>query len=185
MPYADPDKAREKARARYRLNREKILQQKRDGYAELSAEERRARRDAQRENKAAWRADNLDRVRAKDREHARARRERNKDNPQFRLSITLRTRLNGALAGNFKTGSAVRDLGCTIPELRAYLQAQFAPGMSWDNWGHVGDVWHIDHIKPLASFDLANREQFLAACHYTNLQPLWAKDNLRKGANLW
>jgi hypothetical protein len=48
--------------------------------------------------------------------------------------------------------------------------------MTWDNW--TTDGWHIDHIKPLASsFDLTDRKQFLEACHYTNLQPLWAKDN--------
>ena len=50
--------------------------------------------------------------------------------------------------------------------------------MSWDNYGQ----WHIDHIKPLAEFDLTNRPQFLAACHYTNLQPLWASANHKKGA---
>jgi len=50
--------------------------------------------------------------------------------------------------------------------------------MTWDNW--TLDGWHIDHIKPLASFDLTDRKQLLEACHYTNLQPLWAKDNLTK-----
>ncbi len=48
----------------------------------------------------------------------------------------------------------------------------------WDNWSHTG--WHIDHIIPLASFDLNDRQQFLEATHYTNLQPLWMEDNMRK-----
>lgn len=84
-----------------------------------------------------------------------------------------------ALKNQQKAGSAVDDLGCTIPELMAHLERRFLPGMTWANWSRHG--WHIDHIKPLASFDLTDREQFLAACHYTNLQPLWAVDNLRKG----
>jgi hypothetical protein len=52
--------------------------------------------------------------------------------------------------------------------------------MTWENWTHDG--WHLDHIQPLASFDLSNREQFLMAGHYTNLQPMWARDNFSKGS---
>ena len=77
-------------------------------------------------------------------------------------------------------GSAVRDLGCSVEELKRHLEKQFQPKMNWENYGLYG--WHIDHIKPLVNFDLTNREQFLEACHYTNLQPLWAEDNLSKGA---
>jgi hypothetical protein len=96
------------------------------------------------------------------------------------LARGLRNRMNQALRRSAKGGSAVRDLGCTIPELRAHLEAQFAPGMSWDNWTTNG--WHIDHIIPLAAFDLADRKQFQKAAHFTNLQPLWAADNYSKGA---
>jgi len=74
----------------------------------------------------------------------------------------------------------VQDLGCTIDELKLYLEAQFEPWMTWDNYGYYG--WHIDHIKPLANFDLTNRDQFLEACHYTNLQPMFWHDNLTKCA---
>jgi len=99
-------------------------------------------------------------------------------NIQYKLRKYLRSRLKNAIKHNFKAGSAVRDLGCSINELKKYLESKFKPGMSWENHGFYG--WHIDHIKPLSLFDLTNREEFLQAFHYTNLQPLWAKDNLSK-----
>jgi hypothetical protein len=99
--------------------------------------------------------------------------------PNYRLILNLRKRLNIALKNNSKQGSAVKDLGCTIPEFKIHLESKFQPGMTWENYGRTG--WHIDHIKPLASFDLNNRENLIQACHYTNLQPLWAEDNISKG----
>jgi len=107
---------------------------------------------------------------------------KNKNNIQYKLSCRLRERLRDALNVKHKVGSAVKDLGCTIDELKIYLESKFQSGMNWDNYGLYG--WHIDHIKPLSSFDLSDRKQFLEACHYTNLQPLWAKDNLAKGSTI-
>lgn len=101
---------------------------------------------------------------------------RTKNDINFKIAKLLRTRLYNALKGNSKSGSAVRDLGCTIPELKVWLEQRFKSSMSWENYGE----WHIDHVVPLASFDLTNKEQFLKACHYTNLQPLWAKENFKK-----
>ena len=101
-----------------------------------------------------------------------------KDDPNFALSRALRRRLYMALRNNAKSGSAVSDLGCSIDFLRQYLEGQFEDGMSWGNHGE----WHIDHIEPLASFDLTDANQIKEACHYTNLQPLWAEENLMKGA---
>jgi hypothetical protein len=95
----------------------------------------------------------------------------------YKLRNRLRTRLFIAIRNNQKAGSAVKDLGCSIDELKLYLENQFEPGMTWDNYGE----WHIDHIIPLSHFDLTDREQFLKACHYTNLQPLWGLDNISKG----
>jgi hypothetical protein len=69
-------------------------------------------------------------------------------------------------------------LGCTLAELRAHLEAQFQPGMTWANYG----AWHVDHRRPLSSFDLSDPAQVVVACHHSNLQPLWAVDNIRKGA---
>ena len=98
----------------------------------------------------------------------------------FRIRQNLRTRLTRAIRIDQKSGSAVRDLGCSIEEFKIHIQNLFQEGMSWENWGHVGECWHLDHIIPLSSFDLADRDQFLKACHYTNIQPLWATDNFRK-----
>jgi len=106
------------------------------------------------------------------------------NNASARISSNLR-RINTAIRGKRKSGSAIKDLGCTVRELKKYLEAQFYKNtetgemMTWDNYGLYG--WHIDHIQPLASFDLVDREQFKRSCHYTNLQPLWAKENLSKG----
>lgn len=106
--------------------------------------------------------------------------ERMKTDIQYKLKQRLRQRLLVALKGNYKAGSAVDDLGCSIQFLKTYLEMKFAEGMTWSNYGRHG--WHIDHIRPLAEFDLTDPEQFKQACHYSNLQPLWSSDNLRKGA---
>ncbi len=100
----------------------------------------------------------------------------------YKLSFVLRARLRSAIKNGQKKGSAVKDLGCSITELKKYLESKFLEGMTWSNWGYKG--WHIDHIKPVSSFDLSNRDEFLQAVHYTNLQPLWAKDNLLKGSKV-
>lgn len=100
----------------------------------------------------------------------------------YKIARRLRNRLLYAIKDNYKSGSAVNDLGCSIQELKKYLELKFLPGMLWENYGYGDDKWHIDHIKPLSKFDLTIRKQFLEACHYTNLQPLWQKDNISKGS---
>ena len=97
---------------------------------------------------------------------------------QGRLVNRLRARLRVAIHKGSKSGSAVRDLGCSVLEFKKHIEKQFRPGMSWDNWSTHG--WHLDHKKPLNSFDLADRMQFLAAVHFSNYQPLWQRDNLQK-----
>jgi len=99
-------------------------------------------------------------------------------NIQYRLQHILRSRFKSALKNNAKSGSAVKDLGCSILILKSYLESKFLPGMTWDNYGFYG--WHIDHIIPISSVDLTNTEQLKMVCHYTNLQPLWAKENRSK-----
>lgn len=101
-----------------------------------------------------------------------------KTNICCRLSHNLRHRLNKVLKGNYKSGSAVRDLGCSAVFLRDYLSLQFKTGMNWENYGKE---WSIDHVQALSNFDLTNREQFLEASNYKNLQPLWIPENISKG----
>ena len=73
-------------------------------------------------------------------------------------------------------------VGCSIPDLIKHLESKFQEGMNWSNYGFYG--WHIDHIRPCSSFNLLNEEEQKQCFHYTNLQPLWAKDNLQKH-NKW
>jgi len=83
-----------------------------------------------------------------------------------------------AIKGMAIRGGGVRALGCTVDECRAHIEARFLPGMTWQNWGLHG--WHIDHVVPISRFNLTDPAQMAAACHYTNLQPLWAADNRKK-----
>jgi len=106
--------------------------------------------------------------------------QRRRENIGFKISANLRGRLYHAIKDGAKGGSAVNDLGCSVDELKKYLEAKFKPGMSWDNWARKG--WHIDHIVPLNYFDLSDPKQVVRACHYTNLQPLWYYENGSKGA---
>jgi len=106
--------------------------------------------------------------------------ERYRSDIDYRIKHSLRRRLNNAIRKNQKAGSTIGYLGCSIKELKIYLELKFVIGMTWDNYGE----WHIDHIRPLASFDLTDEKQYREACHYTNLQPLWAVDNLRKGSKV-
>jgi hypothetical protein len=121
-----------------------------------------------------WKLDNPDYMR-------NYTRERYQNDLQFRLIKNLRRRLTLALKGNYKAGSAVSDLGCTVEQLKLWFMYQFQLGMTWENYGE----WEIDHVKPLSSFDLTNREQLLEAVNWHNLQPLWKKDNREKGTKPW
>ncbi len=106
------------------------------------------------------------------------RRLRRQTDTAYRLTERLRGRLK-AILGDKRPEALSKSLGCTSEELVAYLESQFSPGMCWENYGLYG--WHIDHIKPLSSFDLTDKVQYSQACRYTNLRPLWAQDNLKKG----
>lgn len=99
----------------------------------------------------------------------------------FKIKCNLRTRVSMAIRLNnaIKQSSLDEYLGCSIEYFKHYIEELFDENMSWDNYGKYG--WHIDHIIPCDAFDLTTIEQQKECFHYTNLQPLWWQDNLRKG----
>lgn len=99
---------------------------------------------------------------------------------RLKIREALRRRMHQVLKRNRKSDHTVALLGCSVRYLIAHLEQQWQPGMSWANYGISG--WHIDHIRPCASFDLSDPDEQRKCFHFTNLQPLWAKENIIKGA---
>jgi hypothetical protein len=103
-------------------------------------------------------------------------REFKQKNPNYMLSEKLRARIRNALNGVPRASDIQTLLGCDYATFRQYIQSKFHVGMTWKNFGE----WHIDHIRPCSSFDLTNPSEQSECFHYSNMQPLWAKDNLTK-----
>lgn len=169
----------------YAENKEKILARRREYY---------------RENKnryAKWRSDfyarnpNFKRryskeyfIRHKKRLYARNsewQRKERATNPIFRVRQALSLRIYHCLKGKRGNFNTLAVTGCDLQFLRGWLESRFQPGMSWDNYGRKG--WHVDHIIPCSAFDLSDPIQVRQCFHYSNLQPLWAEDNLRKASS--
>jgi hypothetical protein len=102
------------------------------------------------------------------------------NNINYKLGTLLRTRIWSSLKkqGLKKKDSTMSLVGCSKEELIKHLESQFKEGMNWENWSLNG--WHIDHIRPCSSFDLSDPAQVKECFHYSNLQPLWAIENLKK-----
>lgn len=110
-------------------------------------------------------------------------RERSKVDLNFKLRRQIGIRLYHALKAQGlarKPISTVKGLGCSLSEFREHIASKFQEGMTEDNNGIGEGKWNYDHIIPLASFDLSDDKQYLKAAHYTNYQPLWSKDNIKK-----
>lgn len=105
-------------------------------------------------------------------------RKRFKTDLNYRLMMSLRHRINMAIKGFTKSKHTIELLGCNVEFLKKHLESQFQKDMSWNNYGYYG--WHVDHIIPCASFDLRKASEQKICFNYTNLQPLWWRENLRK-----
>lgn len=125
-----------------------------------------------------YREKHRERVLARERELRRAR---YASDPVYRLKTQLRNAVARAVKYGWKKTTPSLDLiGCDAATLKRIIELQFEPGMTWENHGKFG--WHVDHIRPLASFDFSNPHEIQVAMHYSNLQPMWWRENNHKRA---
>lgn len=158
---ANRERQREWHKQHYKDNRERLLKQTREYYY--------ANVDVVKERIKKYNEKNADWYREYKREWAR----------KNRLQQNIRRGIYGCLSGKQKKSKSLEYLGCSVEELWSHLESQFQEGMTRENYGE----WHLDHIRPLSSwdFEIETECKLREAWHYTNLQPLWAKDNLSKG----
>lgn len=161
------DKLRESSKAYARNNRQYFNDYKRKQYHS----------DPQRfliYNKN-WQKKNADKHRATRRKYVARRL---KQDLNYKLRSYLRSRIHFCIKNNVKSASSGKLLGCSIDDLKIYLESKFEVGMSWQNYGRNG--WHVDHIIPCSIFDLSKPDHQKRCFHFSNLQPLWEPDNIRK-----
>jgi hypothetical protein len=160
---ANKERKAEKDKAYYEANRDKIEEYSK-AYYQANKEKRKAYNEANIENRKAYR-----------------KKKWNTD-PLYRLKLNLRNASRRAWKGQTKNATTEKLLGCTYNDFKDYITAQFVGNMSWDNYG---DVWHVDHIIPLATVeDVSQTELISSLCHYSNLQPLFACHNCSKSDKL-
>jgi len=144
-----------------------------------------------------YRSQNIEKLQTYEKTRYKSKSERRKilgqKDGSTKIIHNIRVCINRCIKDIQKTSNSTKYLGCSIEEFKQYLESKFNNGMSWSNYGRPNkknsDGWHIDHIKPLASFDFENikdqdelENKLHLAWHYTNLQPLWGLDNIRKGS---
>jgi len=184
-------------------------------YSKYFAEYRAANQEIIRQGQKQWRGENKDKMRQyrianKDRRSAQyrawvlnnpekvkeyyearkpsravARAKRFSEDLEYRVCCNLRARMRAALksAVALRWSSSLILLGCSPQELVDHIASQFKDGMSWANYGYRG--WHVDHIRPCASFDLTNERDRRECFNYKNLRPMWGVENIRKGAKVF
>lgn len=165
--YRDKNKSKfnQMRRKYYQKNIDKMRAEKRKYYQ--SHKEQKAEYDKQ------YRIDNADKIK-----QYKQQWEQENRSIERKIKTNLRSRVYRAVKYGYKSKHTMELLGCTIDQFLDHLESQFQPGMTWENYG---SDWHIDHIQPCASFDLTNPSEQEKCFHYTNCQPLWKEDNLKKG----
>ncbi len=199
----DPEKVKAYKKKYYQENKERISQQQKVYCQENNEEIKQRHKKYYQENKEEigqkrkvyfqenkekikeykkeYRQKNKEEVAEKNRKYTR---EKRKTSALFKFISLIRSATWRGIksAGAMKDARSEKLLGCSFEEGHDYIATLFKPGMSWENHGSRG--WHIDHIKPIASFNLTDPEEQKKCFHYTNLQPLWAEENIKKGSKI-
>jgi hypothetical protein len=169
----------------YLANKEKIKQYKKQYRLDNKERIKQYRLD-NKERIKQYRLDNKEKIKQYNKQYnldnrekrRKYQNERTKRDPNFKLIRIIRTRILNVLKGRYKSKSTIELLGGSVEEVWNHLESKFKAGMTKENHG----LWHMDHHRPCASFDLADPKQQAKCFHYTNLKPMWATDNLKKGA---
>jgi len=182
----------------YEKNKEKITQRNKEWY-EKNKEEIKKRRENSKDKRKQYCEKNKEEIKRKRKEYRENNKEKIKERRKelsqkhkkahSEYAVIWRNRgQNGqiddirkytrdALFKNRKTCKFEYYLGCDRAFFKQHIESLFLNGMNWNNYGNV---WNLDHIIPISSFDLSDEEQKLIACNYKNVQPLFCTDNFSK-----
>lgn len=181
MPYKDIKKRKEQAKEYYYLHKKERIEYHKNYYQKHKKELQEYWREYYLKNKnkydkynKQWKKTKKGKKSVKETQNKLQKKYR--QNPLRRLLNAYRNRIYYALKFNRKTAHTIELLGCSIEFFIKYIENQFTKGMTWQNYG----MWHIDHIKRCREFDLSKKSEQFKCFNYSNLQPLWAKDNLIK-----
>jgi len=177
-----------KNKEKYKKNNKKYHLENKDYISERKKEYRLKNIDYISKREKEYCLKNIEKVREVQRKYKKKHqkrinkycRDRRRNDPSFRLRSNLSCRIYDSLKRVSKSARTMELISCTIEELWSHLESRFKPGMTRENYGK----WHVDHILPCVSFDLMDPAQQRKCFHYTNLQPLWASDNISKGAKI-
>jgi hypothetical protein len=182
MAFASKEIEKEYQRKYREEKREVLNQMKRKHYLENKEKIRERQKEYREKNKekiAKIKKDYIENNREKHNEYIRSLYAyKMKTHPFFKLKKCLRQRVYVLLKGGIKSKKTMELLGCSLEDFKKHIEYKFQEGMTWENHGMKG--WHIDHIIPCASFDLTKEEDQKRCFHYSNLQPLWWIDNIKK-----
>lgn len=158
-----------RSRKTYReQNGEKVKESKKKYYD--------ANKEACCQRSVQWYVSNKD---VKNKKHAIYMKNRRNNDANFKLYSLVTTRIYIALKGymSSKNSSTSEIIGCSIAFYRRWIEHQFTPEMNWDNHG---EYWHIDHVRPCASFNLADNKEFKSCFNWRNVRPVQKRINLSK-----